>query len=235
MAAEEQQSFNPQFAAQPQPQPPTQVFPPMLPQYPEMILTAIEELNEKNGSNKTSISKHIESTYGNLPPAHSTLLTHHLNRMKSSGQLVFFKNNYLKPDPNSPPRRGRGRPPKPKAPIPPGTVLPPPRPRGRPPKSRDPSDPPPPPKPKPASGATSVSGKKRGRPPKVAAEQVPIDTLPPSTSTTGGAPRGRGKPPKDAAEQVPTDAPAPSTTGGAPRGRGRPPKVKPAVATPVGA
>ncbi|XP_075521158.1 HMG-Y-related protein A [Primulina tabacum] len=203
MAAEEQQSFNSQFAAMAQP--PTQVFPPTLPQYPEMILTAIEELNEKNGSNKTTISKHIESTYGNLPPAHSTLLTHHLNRMKSSGQLVFFKNNYLKPDPNSPPRRGRGRPPKPKAPLPPGTVLPPPRPRGRPPKSRDPSDAPPPPKPKPAPATTSVSGKKRGRPPKAAAEQVTADI------------------------------PDLSTTGEAPRGRGRQPKVKPAVAASVGA
>ncbi|XP_073287737.1 uncharacterized protein [Primulina huaijiensis] len=192
MAAEEQQSFHPQFAALAQP--PTQVFPPTLPLYPEMILTAIEELNEKNGSNKTSISKHIESTYGNLPPAHSTLLTHHLNRMKSSGQLVFFKNNYLKPDPNSPPRRGRGRPPKPKAPLPPGTVLPPPRPRGRPPKSRDPSDAPPPPKPKPDPATTSVSGKKRGRPPKAAAEQVSADI--PDTSTTGEAPRGRGRQPK---------------------------------------
>ncbi|XP_073286538.1 uncharacterized protein [Primulina huaijiensis] len=231
MAAEEQQSFNPQFAAQPQP--PTQVFPPTLPQYPEMILTAIEELNEKNGSNKTSISKHIESTYGNLPPAYSTLLTHHLNRMKSSGQVVFFKNNYLKPDPNSPPRRGRGRPPKPKAPLPPGTVLPPPRPRGRPPKSRDTSDHPPLPKRNPASATNSMSGKKRGRPPKAAAEQVPTDT--PTTSATGGEPRSRGRPPKAAAEQVTTGIPALSTTGGEPRGRGRPPKVKPAVAAPVGA
>lgn len=230
MAAEEQQSFNPQFTAQPQP--PTQVFPP-LPQYPEMILTAIEELNEKNGSNKTSISKHIESTYGNLPSAYSTLLTHHLNRMKSSGQLVFFKNNYLKPDPNSPPRRSRGRPPKPKASIPPGTVLPPPRPRGRPPKSRDPSDPPPPPKQKPASATTSVSGRKRGRPPKASTEQVPTDT--PGPSTTGGEPRARGRPPKAAAEHGITDISALSTTGGEPRGRGRPPKVKTVVTASVGA
>lgn len=230
MAAEEHQSFNPQFAAQAQA--PTQVFP-TLPQYPEMILTAIEELNEKNGSNKTSISKHIESNYGNLPAAYSTLLTHHLNKMKTSGQLVFFKNNYLKPDPNSPPRRGRGRPPKPKTPLPPGTVLPPSRPRGRPPKSRDPSDPPQPPKQKPISATTSVSGKKRGRPPKASAEQVPTDT--PRPSTAGGEPRSRGRPPKAATEHVTTDISALSTTGGEPRGRGRPPKVKTAVAASVGA
>ncbi|GFP96639.1 hmg-y-related protein a [Phtheirospermum japonicum] len=80
-----------------------------------MIMEAIEALDEANGSNKSSISKHIETTYGNLPPAHTTLLTHHLNRMRATGQLLFIKNNYLKPGPNSPPRRGRGRPPKPKA------------------------------------------------------------------------------------------------------------------------
>ncbi|KAI3466962.1 hypothetical protein Pfo_023625 [Paulownia fortunei] len=128
MASEELQGSNlPNQAQPPAPAPST------LPQYPEMILAAIEALNEKNGSNKSSISKHIEATYGNLPPAHSTLLTHHLNKMKSTGQLQFLKNNYFKPDPNAPPRRGRGRPPKPKTPLPPGAVPLPPRPRGRPP------------------------------------------------------------------------------------------------------
>ncbi|KAK4430321.1 HMG-Y-related protein A [Sesamum alatum] len=184
---------------------PAPVPPGTLPPYPEMILAAIEALNEENGSNKSSISKHIEATYGNLPPAHTTLLTHHLNKMKSAGQLLFLKNNYLKPDPNAPPRRGRGRPPKPKTPLPPGTIPPPPRPRGRPPKSRDPTSPPPPPKPKATSTTATVSGKKRGRPPKGA---------------TAGA--------------VTTPPPA-AAAGGPPRGRGRPPKVKPAVAAPVGA
>ncbi|KAK4430757.1 HMG-Y-related protein A [Sesamum alatum] len=189
----------------PAPAPAPPVPPGTLPQYPEMILSAIEALNEDNGSNKSSISKHIEATYGNLPPAHSTLLTHHLNKMKSAGQLLFIKNNYLKPDPNAPPRRGRGRPPKPKSPLPPGTVSPAPRPRGRPPKSRDPTAPPPPPKPKATSTTATVSGKKRGRPPKVATAGV--DAAPPPSTAAGGAPRGRG----------------------------RPPKVKPAVAAPVGA
>ncbi|XP_020549681.1 LOW QUALITY PROTEIN: HMG-Y-related protein B-like [Sesamum indicum] len=187
MASEEVQANHFQPPA-PAPAPP--VPPGTLPQYPEMILAAIEALNEENGSNKSSISKHIEATYGNLPPAHSTLLTHHLNKMKSAGQLLFIKNNYLKPDPNAPPRRGRGRPPKPKSPLPPGTVSPPPRPRGRPPKSRDPTAPPPPPKPKATSTTGNVSGKKRGRPPKGAAEGA--GAAPPP----GGAPRGRGRPPK---------------------------------------
>ncbi|KMS98361.1 hypothetical protein BVRB_4g093180 [Beta vulgaris subsp. vulgaris] len=101
-----------------------------LPPYPEMIITAIDALNEKMGSNKTSISKFIESKYQNLPAGHSTLLRHHLNRMKDTGELIFWKNNYMKPDPNFI-RRGRGRPPKPKEPGMPtsgGSA----RPRGRP-------------------------------------------------------------------------------------------------------
>ncbi|XP_059655369.1 HMG-Y-related protein B-like [Cornus florida] len=159
-----------------------------IPQYPEMILAAIEALNDKNGSNKSAISKHIESTHGELPPAHTTLLAHHLNRMKQSGQLVMVKNNYMKPDPNAPPKRGRGRPPKPKAPTPPGAVISPPRPRGRPPKPRDPLAPPPPPK----KSTTGASGRPRGRPPKMTkkAAATPV-SAPPS-----GSRRGRGRPPK---------------------------------------
>ncbi|CAB4295803.1 unnamed protein product [Prunus armeniaca] len=93
---------------------------PSLPPYPEMIMAAIEALNDSNGSNKSAIATYIESTYGDLPPAHATLLAHHLNKMKQSGELVLVKNNYMKPDPNAPPKRGRGRPPKPKVPLPPG-------------------------------------------------------------------------------------------------------------------
>ncbi|CAI9761941.1 unnamed protein product [Fraxinus pennsylvanica] len=196
MAAEEQQSNDPlppNHAQPPSPAPAiaTGAPPAALPQYPELIMNAIEALNDKNGSNKSAISKQIEATYGNLPPAHLTLLSHHLNKMKASGQLLFVKNNYMKPGPDAPPRRGRGRPPKPKIPLPPGTVLPPPRPRGRPPKSRDPNDPPPPPKPK------AASGKKRGRPPKVS--KTGVSTLPPPSTAIGaasGVPRGRGRPPK---------------------------------------
>ncbi|EPS73298.1 hypothetical protein M569_01461 [Genlisea aurea] len=184
-----------------------------LPQYPEMIIAAIEALNDKNGSNKSAISRQIESTYGNLPPAHSTLLTHHLNRMKSIGQLVFSKNNYLKPDPNAPPRRGRGRPPKPKSPSSVGITSQQssPRPRGRPPKSRDPSEPRPPPKQKPAptTSSATVTGRKRGRPPKATSAVVPPPLAPVAVPV---------------ADQ-----------SGQRRGRGRPPKVKHAVTAPVGA
>ncbi|XP_012852344.1 PREDICTED: HMG-Y-related protein A-like [Erythranthe guttata] len=205
MASEEVQCDNIDNQAQPPPP-----VPPLvsggLPPYPEMILAAIEALNEDQGSNKSSISKQIEDTHGDLPPAHSTLLTHHLNKMKSSGQLIFSKNSYRKPDTNSPPpRRGRGRPPKPKTSLPSAAaVLSPPRPRGRPPKSRDPAAPPPPPKPTAASTSDALSGRKRGRPPKAAASA------------------GLAAPPRAAA-------------AGPPRGRGRPPKVKPAMAAAVGA
>uniref|UniRef100_A0A5B7ABD1 H15 domain-containing protein n=1 Tax=Davidia involucrata TaxID=16924 RepID=A0A5B7ABD1_DAVIN len=150
-----------------------------------MILAAIEALNDKDGANKSAISKHIESTYGDLPAVHSTLLSHHLNKMKQSGELVMVKNNYMKPDPNAPPRRGRGRPPKPKDPISPETVVVgPPRPRGRPPKPRDPLAPPPPPKEK---GPSAGSGRSRGRPPKKAKK---------TAAPASGATRGRGRPPK---------------------------------------
>ncbi|KAK3222003.1 hypothetical protein Dsin_009028 [Dipteronia sinensis] len=175
-----------------------------LPQYPEMIMAAIYALNENGGSSKAAISKQMESAYPDLPAAHATLLAHHLGKMKQSGQLAMDKNSYLKPDPNAPPKRGRGRPPKPKAQEPTGGVVSPPRPRGRPPKPRDPFAPPAPSKKKISGG----SGRPRGRPPKKA------KTAPPAAATSAPA--------------------AAAAATGPPRGRGRPPKVKPAVAPVAG-
>uniref|UniRef100_A0A0E0AVL1 HMG-Y-related protein A n=1 Tax=Oryza glumipatula TaxID=40148 RepID=A0A0E0AVL1_9ORYZ len=157
--------------------------PPPLPPYPEMILAAIEGLNEKSGSNKSAISKFIEGKYGDLPPAHASLLTAHLARMKESGELIFLKNNYFRADaPDAPPKRGRGRPPKPRDPnAPPPPPKPSsPRPRGRPPKSKDP--------------ISDAIPKSRGRPPKKA-KTAPA---PPPATGDGSAPvkRGRGRPPK---------------------------------------
>ncbi|KAM3016593.1 hypothetical protein FF2_000593 [Malus domestica] len=74
---------------------------PSLPQYPEMIMAAIEALNDSNGSSKSVIAKHIESTYRDLPESHTALLAHHLNKMKDTDELVLVKNNYMKPDPNA--------------------------------------------------------------------------------------------------------------------------------------
>ncbi|XP_004295814.1 PREDICTED: HMG-Y-related protein B-like [Fragaria vesca subsp. vesca] len=133
------------------------------------------------------------------------LLAQHLEKMKQSGELAFVKNNYMKPDPNVPPKRGRGRPPKPKVPGAEGAaavVSSPPRPRGRPPKAKDPF--------------------------------FLIPTVQTSTSG-GGSRRPRGRPQKKAKTAPANAPAAPASGGGsgAPRGRGRPSKVKPSVA-PVG-
>ncbi|XP_020215915.1 histone H1 [Cajanus cajan] len=102
---------------------------PTHPPYDEMIYTAIGALKEKDGSSKRAIGKYIEQVYKDLPPTHSALLTHHLNRLKSSNLLVMVKKSYKLPGsasashpipvplPASPalqPQRSRGRPPKPK-------------------------------------------------------------------------------------------------------------------------
>jgi hypothetical protein len=179
----------------------------------QMILAAIDGLGDKNGSNKSAISRYIEGKYGELPPAHASLLTAHLSRMKESGELIFLKNNYFRADaPDAPPKRGRGRPPKvrdPNAPPPPpkspsvGSG----RPRGRPPKPKDPLD-------AAVKQATAGMPKARGRPPKKAKTEAAADA---AASSPAAAP-------------APSPAPA-SGDGSAPvkRGRGRPPKVRPAV------
>ncbi|GJN16181.1 hypothetical protein PR202_gb03141 [Eleusine coracana subsp. coracana] len=174
-----------------------------IPPYPEMILAAIDALNDKNGSNKSAISKHIEGKYGELPPAHASLLTAHLARMKESGELIFLKNNYFRADaPDAPPKRGRGRPPK----------------------ARDPNAPPPAPKP--------ASPRPRGRPPKAKTPQDALDAAVAQATAGMPRGRGR-PPKKAKTDDAPSPAPAPPAgDGSAPvkRGRGRPPKVRPAVA-----
>ncbi|CAI8586029.1 unnamed protein product [Vicia faba] len=181
--------------------------PQSLPPYPEMILKALDALNEANGSNKSAIANNIESIYGELPEGHAVLLSYHLNQMKESGELVFAKNNYSRPDPSAPPKRGRGRPPKAKDPLasPPSSVVSPPRPRGRPPK--DPNAGPKTPK-------TSGSGRPRGRPKKIArTEDADVST--PSPVSVAAV---------NVDVVVPCVAAVPTSSG---RPRGRPPKVKP--------
>lgn len=85
-----------------------------------MIYAAITALKERNGSSRRAIANYIESAYSNLPAAHSALLTHHLKRLKNSGQLVMVKKSYKIPrstlpaptteEPKMSPTRGRGRP-----------------------------------------------------------------------------------------------------------------------------
>ncbi|XP_076917743.1 uncharacterized protein LOC143577912 [Bidens hawaiensis] len=203
---------------------------PILPQYPELILAAIDAIGGEKGVNKSRISRQIEASHGNLPAAHKTLLSHHLNKMRASGQLLMFQNNYFKFDPNSP-RRGRGRPKKPKDPR----VFSP-KPRGRPRKSLDGSIP--------MRSAPSLSGQKRGRgrPRKSVDGMVVSRTL----KTSTGEKRGRGRPRKVNTDdgstlplstgketgrrllvkvKMPGNA-TPATSTGEKRGRGRPKKVK---------
>ncbi|KAL9263858.1 HMG-Y-related protein [Drosera capensis] len=152
---------------------------PPLPSYSEMIYAAIDALGSETGSNKTSISKYIEIQYPHLPAGHATLLRHHLTKMKDTGDLIFFKNNYMRPNPNFI-RRGRGRPPKPKGPnVPtsPYTHKPKPsegglgaggsgRPRGRPRKTPRPGN---------ADGpSVGGSGRPRGRPRKNQMDPLPV-------------------------------------------------------------
>ena len=154
----------------------------------QLIFSAIDSLNEKNGSSKTRIAKYIESKHGELPAGHAMLISHHLSKMKDAGELVFFKNNYLRPDPNSP-KRGRGRPPKPKTPLPEGYVAPSPKSRGRPKKAKDPLA-------VAVEKASKGLPKPRGRPPKKAAKSAPAA---PSSGKRG---RGRPKKEKPAVEAV---------------------------------
>ncbi|KAF2300502.1 hypothetical protein GH714_013842 [Hevea brasiliensis] len=72
-------------------------------------LAAIAALDERNGSNKTPISKYIESKYRDLPAGHTTLLSHHLNRMKST--VVSPARTSRPPkDPNAPPKPVKPKP-----------------------------------------------------------------------------------------------------------------------------
>ncbi|OAY79184.1 HMG-Y-related protein A [Ananas comosus] len=160
-----------------------------------MIMAAITALNEPNGSNKTSISKYIQSNYGELPPSHSALLKAHLMHMRQNGELVFIKNNYFVAGPDAPPKRGRGRPPKSEARGPPGfRPAPPPRPA--------------PPRPQ---GASSGRGRGRGRPRKVPLPDHAAASASTSSSAAammGAAPppqpgkRGRGRPRKVRPEEA---------------------------------
>ncbi|KAG0489193.1 hypothetical protein HPP92_008004 [Vanilla planifolia] len=159
------------------------------PSYPEMILAALGSLAEKDGSNKTAILNYIEANYGeSLPEDHAAELSDALAEMKENGQLLFLKNNYLKPDSILTPRRGRGRPPKPKTPLVPGAVSLTPRPRGRPPKPKDPLA---------AAVAKASSGlpRPRGRPKK---HRPTVRTTLHGVAgpVVSGVKRGRGRPPK---------------------------------------
>ncbi|KAK8959210.1 hypothetical protein KSP40_PGU013966 [Platanthera guangdongensis] len=163
------------------------------PLYHKMILAAISRLGEERSS-KSDISAYIETTYrDNLPENHEAVLSYTLEKMKEAGELSLYKNNYVQPDASSAARRGRGRPPKTKQPLPPGVDPPTPRPRGRPPKPKDPL----------TTAVTKASHglpRRRGRPPSKHRPSVGDSPAKPKTAavkpSVAGVKRGRGRPPK---------------------------------------
>ncbi|KAL1564066.1 basic salivary proline-rich protein 2-like [Salvia divinorum] len=189
------------------------------PPFAEMISAAITALNERDGSSKRAIAKYIETHYSDLPPTHSTLLTHHLQRLKATGHLLMVKHSYTLPALRSAPtpaKRRPGRPPKAKldavqVAVP---VFPPPINMNDAPFSA--SDAPVPLEDAYIDVVATVNGtapavRGRGRPPK-SAKRGP--GRPPKGG--GGGVRGRGRPKKSTAVVAPA--------GQAKRPRGRPPK-----------
>ncbi|XWS34190.1 hypothetical protein CRYUN_Cryun21dG0019200 [Craigia yunnanensis] len=193
------------------------------PPYLDMISEAIGALKEKNGSSKRAISKYIESAYKEeLPPKHSVLLTDHLKRLKNNGLLVMVKKSYKlastarsesslpdstptnPPDASPGPKRGRGRPPKPKSILPtadPNTQQSVPLADG---SKKSPGMPI-------KNGSVGQLGvrKCRGRPPKSGSKKSPGRPRKPKTvrSVMGAnaMKKGRGRPPK-AVNQLPPQA-----------------------------
>ncbi|CAH9143953.1 unnamed protein product [Cuscuta epithymum] len=62
-----------------------------------MITTAVATLKETNGSSRQAIARYIDRFYSDLPHTHSSLLSHHLKRLKNTGQLVMVKHSYKLP------------------------------------------------------------------------------------------------------------------------------------------
>lgn len=183
-----------------------------------MIIKAIVDLNERKGSSSRAIAKYIVATFSSLPHSHAALLVHHLRRLKKKGVLQMVKHSYKLPKKPSTktdaPKRGPGRPPKPKTPVPgdgavTGLVK---RGRGRP--RKDPNAP-----------KEPLRKPKVGRP-----RKAPL-------AAGASAPRPRGRPPKKAkADGATATAAAPaaivvplatSPDGTPPKVRGRPKKAKP--------
>ncbi|KAK7320192.1 hypothetical protein RJT34_04928 [Clitoria ternatea] len=213
--------------------PPTENPNPNHPPYDEMIYTAIGALKEKDGSSKRAIGKYIEQVYKDLPSTHSALLTHHLNRLKSSGLLVMVKKSYKLPgsDPLSAPSpRGRGRPPKPKLDTQPQLQTQPqtqPQPQPQP-QSTDPvwaalglaDDP-----------ASQSSKRGPGRPRKIGTIGVGSPT--PGVGVGSPSPGRRGRPPGTGRSKLPKRAGRPpkpksvsTISNGLKRRPGRPPKIQ---------
>ncbi|KAJ7945132.1 HMG-Y-related protein A [Quillaja saponaria] len=59
------------------------------PAYAAMIHEAISELNEEDGSTEEAISNYIKIKYKNLPVAHATILSHHLQKLCQVGEIIL--------------------------------------------------------------------------------------------------------------------------------------------------
>lgn len=185
------------------------------PPYAEMIYKAIESLKEKDGSSKRAIGKFIEQNYGNvLPQQHTTLLTQHLNHLKSAGLLITVKKSYKLPSSLPPPPTVTRSDSESHLPFTPLTQ----KPRGR------------PPKPKPELTAQPVFASLELEP------STQDDHVPPTTTTvvspilsptTLSAKRGRGRPPGSFRSKTLKSAgrpPKPKSVSNGLKRRGRPPK-----------
>lgn len=72
------------------------------PTYALMIQRAIEQLNEEKGSTEEAISKFIKEDVEDLPLAHASFLSHHLNKLSESGEIVkAHENCYMLPVENT--------------------------------------------------------------------------------------------------------------------------------------
>ncbi|CAN8236920.1 unnamed protein product [Cochlearia groenlandica] len=64
------------------------------PTYSAMIFIAITELNKVGGSCKEAISEFVKAKYKNLPYAHTSLLSHHLDKLVEKREILCDYNNY---------------------------------------------------------------------------------------------------------------------------------------------
>nr|GMD10656.1 histone H1-like [Ipomoea batatas] len=222
------------------------------PPFAEMIMAAITALNEPGGSSSRAIAKYIERVYSNLPPGHPSLLTQHLKRMKSGGELVMVKHSYMLPGSAPPPdftpapgpKRKPGRPPKGKSEAQPETWAP-----DGPAESvfvsvgldGGPDVPVPPP----AAAANVVvpARRGRGRPKKLNSDGKSTGVLPKPQNLNQNGGRRPGRPPKTGFVPAlgvsgrPRGRPkriAPSTGVGKLRGRGRPKAIAAGIAKKLG-
>ncbi|KAK8962498.1 hypothetical protein KSP40_PGU020609 [Platanthera guangdongensis] len=103
----------------------------------QMILAAIAALGEKEGPNKSAIIKFIEATYsGSLEEGYTAEISDALEKLQDSGELQLVRSHFVKVETVASPRRGRGRPKKPKSVPSPGPAAQTPLRRGRPPKPK---------------------------------------------------------------------------------------------------